>query len=181
MGQYGFTYRINQRGRRTENLPQLRALRYWRCVQLVARTGNHSAIAQSHNPGRPVLAARFHHQRFGQERLNYGRRNRRDADFELLNVLTRHQFDRAGIERWRTTALVQRQHLTGVDQLRVFHLVLIELPQLTPAIGVFEELTGKTPQRIARHHDITIWRTGSQFQWFRRRCGDYGRAENADE
>ena len=55
-------------------------------------------------------------------------------------------------------APVEDQNLTGVDEVRVLHLLLVHAPELRPAVRFLEELAGNAPQGVARHDNVPVGR-----------------------
>ena len=69
-------------------------------------------------------------------------------------------------------AVRQRQHVTGIDEVRVLDL-RIDLPDLRPEPRVLEEHRGDVPQRVAALHGVVHRRVGADE--LRRRLRRFGR------
>jgi hypothetical protein len=61
-------------------------------------------------------------------------------------------------------ALVEHQHLAGIDPVRVLDLFLVHPPELGPAMGLLEELAGNAPERVAGNDDVAIRRIVGQLK-----------------
>jgi hypothetical protein len=71
-------------------------------------------------------------------------------------------------------ALVERNDLAGIDELRVLDLVRVQLPQLAPAVGIVEELGGDAPQGVSGRHHVPVGGAIGELQGLRALCEHQG-------
>jgi hypothetical protein len=62
----------------------------------------------------------------------------------------------------RGPAVVQVDDVARIDQVRIADLLAVELPDLGPAPGFFEELAGDAPQGVAADHDVFVGRIAAR-------------------